>query len=128
MEMVYWSDSPRLEHRPRNDSSHIDKPSLQIYRNGDEWRIDSREGLYLPRQNLLTLKQQVVMQKTGPQAIRVATEIIRFEPDRDRISIDSPVTLSNRNARIRAETAVFDLEREIYLMQKTSAIYHDDES
>lgn len=119
--------SPRLEHFPRNDISRIELPSMQIYDDIDPWQIDALTGEYHHGNNLLQLNQQVVMQKQGPSPMQVYTESISFEPDRDLVSTDSEILMVSPNARIRAQSAEFDLARKIYRFSKTRAIYnHQD--
>jgi LPS export ABC transporter protein LptC len=119
--------SPRLEHFPRNDISRIELPSMQIYDDIDPWQIDALIGEYRHGNNLLQLNQQVVMQKQGPSPMQVYTESISFEPDRDLVSTDSEILMVSPNARIRAQSAEFDLARKIYRFSKTRAIYnHQD--
>jgi LPS export ABC transporter protein LptC len=120
--------SPRLEHYPRNDTSSIEVPSMQIYNDIDPWHIDALTGEYQHGNNLLQLKQEVVMQKQGPSPIQVYTESISFEPDRELISTDSEILMVSPQARIHAERAEFDLARKIYRFRKTRAVYSHEDS
>ena len=118
--------TPRLEHYPRNDISSIEIPSMQIYNDIDPWQIDALTGEYRHGNNLLQLNQQVVMQKQGPSPMQVYTESISFEPDRDLVSTDSDILMIIPQARIRAESAEFDLARKIYRFSKTRTTYHHE--
>lgn len=124
----YSFSSPRLEHRPRNDTSYLETPSLQIFRNDEQWQVDSQQGRFQHEQNIMLLNRRVVMERAGPDALRLTTQSVRFEPDQDRVTVDSPLTVVSGGTRIEAQSAVFDLDRQIYSMQKTSAIYHHDDS
>ena len=115
--------SPRLEHFPQNDISSIEVPSMQIYNGIDPWQINALTGEYRHASNLLQLNQQVVMQKQGSSPMQVYTESISFEPDRELVSTDSDILMVIPQARIRAESAEFDLARKIYRFSKTRAIY-----
>ena len=120
--------SPRLEHFPRNDISSIEVPSIQIYNDIDPWHIDALTGEYQHGNNLLHLKQQVVMQKQGPSPMQVYTESIRFDPDRELVSSDSETLMVSPQARIRAKSAEFDLARKIYRFSKTWSVYSHEDS
>ncbi len=121
-------NSPRLEHYRRDDISSIEIPSLKIYRDADHWQVDSRIGEFEHRLNLLRLRQQVVMQKQGDNPMRLYTESIRFEPERDRVSSEAEVTMLSDRLRIEAERAVFDLAAKVYRFSKIHAIYNNDGS
>lgn len=120
--------SRRLEHRLHTDTSHIEVPSLQIYRQSDHWQVDSLQGEYQHGDNLLRLHDQVVMQKQGDDPLRLYTESIRFEPDRDLVTSESSILLQTRNARIEAEQAVFNLADKVYSLRKARAVYDDGKS
>jgi lipopolysaccharide export system protein LptC len=116
--------TPRLEHYPHNDVSSIEVPSMLVYNDIDPWQIDALTGEYQHGNNLLQLKQQVVMQKQGPSPMQIYTESISFEPDRDLVSTDSEILMVSPQARIRAERAEFDLAGKVYRFSKARAIYH----
>jgi LPS export ABC transporter protein LptC len=120
--------SPRLEHYPRDDTSSIEVPSMQIFNDIDPWQIDALTGEYRHGDNLLQLNQQVVMQKQGPSPMQVYTESISFEPDRSMVSTDRDILMVSPQARIRAERAEFDLARKIYRFSKTRAIYSQQDN
>ena len=67
--------SRRLEHYRRTDTSQIETPSLQIYRDDQQWQVDSKIGEFRHRENTMWLRQQVVMRKLGA---RKATELVRY--------------------------------------------------
>ncbi len=121
----YEFDSRRLEHHPRTDVSHIELPSLQIYRAGDRWRIDSRLGRFEHRQNRLHLEQDVVVEKFGEAPLRLLGERISFEPDRDLVSSDSRIVILTDESRIEAEQAVFNIADGIYSLRRAKAVYRD---
>lgn len=116
--------SRRLEHRRKTDVSHIEAPTVQVFRATANWQIDSRRAAYEHRDNLLRLEQDVVLQKGGIRPLRLTTERLVFEPDRDRISTDSNVVLLSGDSRIEAEGAVFDLEGEVYSLERARGVYN----
>ena len=122
----YEFSSPRLEHRPRKDISHIDSPSLQIYRDSDQWQVDSDLGQFQHRDNLLWLQHNVVVQKRGDDTLRLTTNSILFEPDRDLMTLESKVLMRRGNAQIEAQHAVFDLANKVYSLQQARAVYTHD--
>lgn len=124
----YEFDSRRLEHYPRDDISKIENPSLKIYRADDPWRVDAGRGEFVHAQNLLRLQQQVVMQKGGNNPLRITSEEIRFEPDRDRVSTDSGIVMHSPRAQIEADSAEFDLTNNVYRLSRTRAIYRHGKS
>ncbi len=127
-ELDYTLDSPRLEHYPHNDVSQIETPRLKIFRESDLWRVTSLHGEFEHRDNLLRLQRQVVMKKSGPDALELFTESIRFEPDRDLVTTEASVTMLSKESRIDAEKAEFDLAGKIYRFDEAKALYHDQES
>ena len=123
----YEFNSPRLEHYPGADVSNIEQPSVQIYRETDHWLVDALDGELLHGENILRLRNQVVIQKRGDNPFQMYTESIRFEPDRDLVSSEAKVLIRNKQGQIEAEQAVFDLAGQIYRFSKTHSIfYHDD--
>jgi LPS export ABC transporter protein LptC len=123
----YEFNSPRLEHYPGADVSNIEQPSVQIYRETDHWLVDALDGELLHGENILRLRNQVVIQKRGDNPFQMYTESIRFEPDRDLVSSEAKVLMRNKQGQIEAEQAVFDLAGQIYRFSKTHSIfYHDD--
>ena len=124
----YEFSSRRLEHYPRNDVSFIETPSLQIYRDSDRWQVTAKRGEFQHRDNLLRLRDQVVMQKSGPDPIEMLTESIRFEPDRNLVSSEARVLMLGEQSRIEAERAVFDLDARVYWLTNTRAIYYHGNS
>ena len=124
----YEFQSRRLEHHNRNDVSLIEIPSLQIYRDSDQWQINSKQGELQHQTNLLWLRNQVVMQKFGDHPMQLYAEIIRFEPDRNLVTSESSILLESGNSRIEAEQATFDLDNNVYSLKKTKAIYYHGKS
>ncbi len=123
-ELDYEFQSRRLEHYPKTDISNIEVPSLQIYRSTDQWQLDAVNGEFLHQDNLLRLRQQVVIQKQGDHPLQMYTESIRFEPDHDLVSTESSVLMRSKQTQIEAERAVFDLARKIYRFSKARATYY----
>jgi LPS export ABC transporter protein LptC len=119
----YEFKSPRLEHYPGTDTSNIELPSLQIHRNNNQWQVDAHEGEFIHQDNVLRLRDQVVMQRHGTNPMQIYTDSIRFEPDRDLVSTEAGVLIRARRIRIEAEQAVFDLARKIYRFNRTRATY-----
>lgn len=125
-ELDYEFNSRRLEHRPLKDISHIQAPALSIYRD-DLWQVDAQQGELLHTDNLLWLRQQVLMQKSGPAAFELRTESLQFDPEKDLVRSDDSVFIKSPQARIEADNAVFDLAGGIYRLGKTRAVYFDAE-
>jgi LPS export ABC transporter protein LptC len=119
--------TPRLEHYPHNDVSNLETPSMQIHDASSPWQIDALTGEYRHGNNLLQLNRQVVMHKEGPTPMQVYTESINFEPDRNLVSTDVEILMVSPQARIRADSAEFDLARKIYRFDRTRAVYRQDD-
>ncbi len=119
----YQISSPRLEHRPKTDTSHITLPTMKIFRQAGLWQLESEIGQLQHADNLLQLQQNVVLQKNGNNPLQLTTESILFEPDRDRVTIDNRFTMQSGKASIIADNAVFDLAQQIYLLEKARAGY-----
>ena len=127
-EVDYEFSSPRLEHRPLKDISHIQTPTLQIYRSHEQWTVDSTLGQFQHADNLLKLQQDVVMQKQGDNPVHLTTETIQFEPDRDLVTIDSQVIMRTSNATITAQQAVFNLKTNHYSLKQIRTVYENGNS
>lgn len=123
-DLDYEFSSRRLEHYPRNDVSLIEVPALTIYRDSSHWQVNARQGELQHEGNLLWLREQVIMQKTGNDPLEILTESIRFEPDRDLVSSDSNVLMRSKQATIEAQAAVFDLAANVYKLSRTRAVYY----
>jgi len=121
-------NSPRLEHYPGTDVSNIDVPSMQIYREADHWLVDALNGEFLHQDNVLRLRNQVVIQKQGDNPFQMYTEGIRFEPDLNLVTSEAKVLMRNKQARIEAEQAIFDLAGKIYRFNKTYSVYSHGDS
>jgi LPS export ABC transporter protein LptC len=85
-------------------------------------------GEFVHQDNLLRLRDQVVMQRQGDNPIQIYTESIRFEPDRDLVSSEAKVLLRSNLSKIEAEQVVFDLAGKVYRFSKTRAIYYHGDS
>jgi len=120
--------SPRLEHYPHNDVSNIQVPSMQIYTQSDPWQIDAITGEFLHGEDLMRLREEVVMQKAGARPMQIYTESIRFELNRDLITAESDILIVSPQGRIEAEHAVFDLTSMVYKFKNTRAVYHREDS
>ncbi len=123
----YEFSSPRLEHYPRDDTSQIEIPSLQIFRDPDRWQIESATGKFQHQPNLLRLQNRVIMRRLGDEAFALYTDSIRFEPDRDLVIIESPLLMQTVSGRIEADTASFDLADQVYRFNRARALYNNEQ-
>ena len=121
-------NSPRLEHYPGTDVSNIEVPSMQIYRAADHWLVDALNGEFLHQENLLRLRNQVVIQRQGDNPFQMYTESIRFEPDLDLVTSEAKVLMRSKQTRIEAEQAIFDLAGKVYRFSKTYSVYSNGNS
>lgn len=126
-ELDYEFRSRRLEHRRLTDTSDIEQPALEIYRDGEHWQVDANRGEYRHRENLLDLEQRVVMRRLGARPLRLESDLARFEPDLDRLTMVGNLVLESDTAEIRADGAELDLADGVYRFDNTRAIYHDDD-
>lgn len=124
----YEFSSRRLEHYPRNNVSLIEVPALKIYRASDHWRVNALQGELQHQSNLIWLREQVIMQKTGTDPIEILSESIRFEPERDLVSSDMAVLIRSKQARIEAQSAIFDLAARVYRLTTARAVYYHGDS
>ena len=124
----YEFNSPRLEHYPRTDVSTIEIPSLKIFRDHDQWQVDARNGEFEHQVNVLHLRESVVMQRQGDNPLRISTEGISFEPDRDMVISDTRISMFSDQAMIEAEQAVLDLGGKVYRFNNTRTTYYDGDS
>jgi lipopolysaccharide export system protein LptC len=123
--LEYEFRSPRLEHYPRDDVSRIELPSVDIYGNDGDWRVDALEGELRHADNLLRLSREVVMQRSGDNPLRVLSERVRFEPDQDLLSSESSIVMLSQQGRIEAERGEFDLADRVYRFSNSRTILND---
>ena len=116
--------SRRLEHRRITDVSHIEAPSLRIFRSPADWRIDSQRAAFEHRNNLLHLEQDVVLQRDGARPLQLFAERLSFAPDEDRVSADRGIVMLDGTSRIEADSAVFDLAGEVFSLERARAVYN----
>lgn len=126
--LAFEFTSPRLDHYPLDDVSRIKTPSMQITTDSDPWQVDARRGELRHQINLLNLRQQVVMLRSGENPMQVYTENINFEPERDLVYTDTDIVIVNREARIQAESAEFDLAAGVYRFKRARTVYRHADS
>ncbi len=122
----YQLYSPYMEHFPLNDISRIKYPIVNVYRENGDWNVYARNGELMHQQNVLQLSDNVVVKRLGPNAIKISSESMLFEPDSDRLTSERNVVIESDNSRISADKAVFDLHNQVYLMKNTRSIYNHE--
>lgn len=120
--------SPYLEHLTVTNISLIDEPTMQIYRDANDWQIESLTGQLFHEQNSLQLEKNVVMQREGSNPLQVRSEVMLFQPDLDLISASKTVQIKSDTAIIHGSEAIFDLKNKVYKLKNTRAIYHHGNS
>lgn len=123
--LEYEFRSPRLEHYQRDNISRIEVPSVDIYGDGGDWRVDALEGELRHAENLLRLSREVVMKRAGERPMEVLTERLRFEPDRDLVSSEAEIVMLGDQGRIEAEGGEFDLAAGVYRFNKSRTVFND---
>ena len=119
--------SPRLEHHKTTNVSHIQLPSMEIFRDSGLWMVNALRGEYEHGDNMLHLIHEVVMQRKNDRPIEIRSNRMRFEPDIDRITSESHILIESATSRIEAEQAVFDLAGRIYSMRNAKTIFYHDQ-
>ena len=120
--------TPRLEHYPHNDTSSLERPNIRIETDTVPWLVDSRAGEYQHASNLLHLTHDVVMQRHGDEPIRIYSDSVHFEPDRELVTSDSEITMINPHTRLVADHAEFDLARQVYRFKRARTVYKHEDS
>jgi|TARA_B110000971_G_scaffold201193_1_gene219856 lipopolysaccharide export system protein LptC len=120
--------SPYLEHLIASNISLIDQPTIQIYRNLNDWQIESLTGKLFHQQNSLQLAKNVVMHRMGKNPLHVRTEVILFQPDLGLISTSEAIEIKSDTAVIHGSAATFDLKNRVYSLKNTKAIYRHENS
>ncbi len=124
----YELRSPYLQHFKRDDISRVDTPAIDIYRSNQHWQVEAKTAEILHQQNILFLKGDVLMQRQGEEPMLLSTKLLRFESDNDLVVGDKGVTITRKNSKIDADKAVFDLEKNVFLLTNTKAIYYHEKS
>ena len=127
-DLDFEMQSPYLEHLTVANISLIDNPTMQIYREADDWQIESLSGRLFHEQNSLQLEENVMMQREGNNPLQVRSELMLFELDLDLISTSKPIQIESNIAIINGSEAIFDLKKKIYKLKNTKAIYYRENS
>jgi lipopolysaccharide export system protein LptC len=120
--------SPYLEHLKVSNISLIEKPTMQIYREANNWQVESLTGKLFHEQNSLQLSQNVVMQRGGDNPMLIRAEEMLFQPNLNLVSADKDIDIELTNAIIHGSEAVFDLKNKVYSLKNTRAIYYRENS
>ncbi len=124
----YELRSPYLQHFKQEDISRIDLPEIDIFRNDQHWQVKAKTAEIRHQQNTLLLIDNVLMQRQGEEPLQLSAKLLRFESDNNLLIGDQGVTITGINTQIDAENAVFDLDKNIYRMTNTRAIYNHEKS
>jgi LPS export ABC transporter protein LptC len=120
--------SPYLEHLTVDNISLIEKPTMQIYRDANDWHIESLSGKLFHEQNSIQLSQNVIMRRQGIDPLLVRSEEMLFQPDLDLVSANKEIDIESNNARIYGSEAVFDLKNKVYSLKNIRATYYRESS
>ncbi len=120
----YELRSPYLRHYRRDDISRIDTPEIDIYRNDQHWQVEANTAEILHQENILYLKDDVLMQRQSGDAMQLRTKLLRFESDNDLIIGEQGVTITGKNTNIDADGAVFELDKNLYSLTNAKAVYY----
>lgn len=121
--LEYDLQSPYLEHYKLEDVSRIEAPRMNIYRK-QLWRAQARTGELLHRNETLNLIEDVTFERKGDNPLKMEAALMIFDIDRNTLSGHDGVQITARNSKIKANSAVFDLERDVYSLNNTTAVYH----
>lgn len=124
----YELRSPFLQHFKQEDISRIDRPEIDIYRKDQHWQVEAKTAEMRHQQNTLYLIDNVLMQRQGEEPMQLSTQLLRFESDNDLVIGEQGVTITSKNTQIDADRAVFDLEKNVYSLTNTKAVYTNDKS
>lgn len=127
-ETDYVFESPRLEHRVRGDTSHIQQPAVTIYRDNAIWTLNAETGKLKHATEVLKLQQQVTMQKQGQQSLRLESEQAVFESKAEIVTFPSTVLITSDDARISATSATLDVKNNVYRFNQARTVYYDKTS
>ena len=120
-----WADYS--EHLPRDDSTRLTRPYLELYReDGPPWRIKAEHGWIGQEGEEVRLTGQVEFHRergASNKKTDAYTDAIRFWPDRDYAETDSPVRLEQPGFTTTATgmRAYLDEER-VELLSRVHAI------
>ena len=121
--LEYDLRSPYLEHYKLEDLSRIEMPLMNIYRK-QHWHVQARAGELSHRREILNLIDDVVFERKGDNPIKMETTLMIFDPNKDTVTGRNGVQITSGKSKINANSAVFDLERNIYSLNETAAVYY----
>ncbi|MFT4650518.1 MAG: LPS export ABC transporter protein LptC [Polaribacter sp.] len=120
--------SPYLKHLTVTNISLIDKPTIKIYRDANDWQIESLTGKLFHEQNSLQLEENVVMRRQGSNPLQIRSQTMLFQPDLDLISAHKTIQIKSDTAIIHGSEAIFDLKNKVYSLKNTKATYYRENS
>ncbi len=121
--LEYDLRSPYLEHYKLEDVSRIEAPLMNIYRK-QQWNARARAAELIHRSEILNLIDEVVFERKGDNPLKMTTALMTFDMQRDTITGRNGVRITSGKSVIDADSAVFDLERNTYSLNETTAVYY----
>ena len=116
--------SPYLVHYKQEDLSRIETPRMNIYRKDQHWHAQARSAELLHQSNTLNLIDNVSFKRTGEDPLTMNTALLSFDTNSDIVTGHNGVQIIVDKALIEADNAIFDLGKNIYSLNKTTAIYY----
>lgn len=123
-QLDYELRSPYLEHYKLEDISRIDTPRMNIYRNGQHWQAQSQMAELQHQTKVLSLIDDVIFERTDDEPVKMTTSLLSFDSNNDMVVSEKGVQIVSDKAQINADSGVFDLRRNIYSLNRASAVYY----
>ena len=121
--LKYDLRSPYLEHYRYEDLSRIETPLMNIYRKQHHWHARARVAEILHQTETLHLIDDVIFERKGDKPLTMKTALMSFDTKSNIITGRNGVQIVSGKSQIDADNAVFDLERNIYSLHRTTAVY-----
>jgi len=120
----YQLRSPYLAHYRRADISRVTSPDIHIFRDQQQWLVSAEKAELDHQKQLISLHQNVELERTGENALNLTSQLILFEPGENRLSSPGPINMNSSETRITASSAEFDLKKNVYHLKQIIAVYH----
>ncbi|MBA2654764.1 MAG: LPS export ABC transporter periplasmic protein LptC [Gammaproteobacteria bacterium] len=124
--------SPKVTHYKDQDTSHFQNPKIQIYKNGEEWHITSRNAKGIQGANTLYLYDNVKVKQLPSKkngSTLLSTNTLTIFPKQNIVSTKDYVTIEQPGLKISAIGLRGDLNTgDIQLLSKTRGQYDPKQS
>lgn len=113
----YHLDAANLTWFEASDRSTLDAPSVEMFGNKGRWLIKAKQGEMRQSEKIIDLQGQVLAEREGESPLRLTTEHLIYDVDRERLQIPVAATVMHQGGRTDAGELDADLKNGILTMR-----------